>query len=158
MKIRINHITPNYLYLPAKVNSIDVKLVLDTGSAVSILNKSIFEKLGIAETQLGAFGVELIAADGKPIPVLGKFKLQLLLDCCAITHDFVIADIGEMEGIIGMDLLETYSASIDIANAEIKISDHSIKLEKENSRLCAFVRTVSKERIPPFLNEFLKGR
>ena len=91
--------------------------MIDTGSAVSILSKKIFDKLGLSISQLKGVLNTLTAADGGCIKTYGKTKLSFKLGDTDFDHEVIIADIDELHGILGFDFLEEHDVSISVTKA-----------------------------------------
>ncbi|CAG2243506.1 unnamed protein product [Mytilus edulis] len=89
---------------------------------------------------------ELIAASGENLKVYGKVKLPFKIDGVLFEHDFVVVELDNMSGILGIDLLNTSEAQLNISKALLIIPDETvIKLKKIQSNSCALIRL--KERI-----------
>lgn len=101
--IRVNTIQPNCLFATAKCQKSTFKLLVDTGSVASLLSKIIFDKLGFAQCKLQRVKTTLTAADGSNIEIHGKIKIKFSMAGKIFEHEFIVADLHEMSGIMGMD-------------------------------------------------------
>ncbi|KAK3099399.1 hypothetical protein FSP39_003829 [Pinctada imbricata] len=64
-------------------------------------------------------------------------------------HQFIVAKLDDIQGILGMDFLEQYDVVIKASQNRMVISDRSIDLEQTNSDICARVRLSKEVIIPP---------
>ena len=102
--IQLNSINKPCLFAEVKINGVKGNVLIDTGSAVSILSSKTFELLENARTQLGSVFNTLTAADGGIIETYGKGSLSFQLGDFDFTQDFKKADIlGDFQEILGFD-------------------------------------------------------
>lgn len=100
---QLNSINKSCLFAEVKINGVKVNFLIDTGLAVSILSSKTFELLEDAPTQLGSVFNTMTAADGGIIKTYGKSSLSFQLGDIDFTQDFIIADIYDLQGILGFD-------------------------------------------------------
>ena len=100
------------LYISSKVEGVDVKFLVDTGSNITILSTSVTEKIG-APRRLVLEEVDnhMIVADGSTKPFQGKGTFEMEVDGKRALQEVWIADI-ELEGILGMDFVRRYCGQI----------------------------------------------
>ena len=130
---------------------------MDTGAAISCIDRSKFDKLGFKESDLEEFSTTLTAASGNDLKVYGKINLNFRIDSISISQDFIAADLDEIEGILGIDMLETSQAQINIAKSALIMPDNTaIKLIKQNNKYCALIRIKEKKSCQLVLNLLYK--
>lgn len=105
--------------------------------------------MGIAPSKLQRVKTTLSAADGSNIEILGKITLKFIMSSKVFEHEFIVAGIHEISGILGMDFLEINDAQVLIAKPEMVLSGHKVKLYKQGHNSCFFVRLNSETVIPP---------
>lgn len=121
-----------HMYIITTVNGTRLKLLLDTGSEYSYINKRVLSKLKQSltiqtikqEEQLGIRGISselFIPVNSKAI-VRTNFNRYLCTD-----STFFITDLGTVDGIIGLDWLHQYNAHINIPKNKLYISKAMIK-------------------------------
>lgn len=107
-----------------KINSIKVEFLIDTNSAVSILSSNIFRPLENAPTHSwGVGGVfnTLTAADCGIIKTYGKSLISFQLGDIDFTQEFIIADIDDLQGILGFDFLENNDIAVHVAKSYLEL-------------------------------------
>ena len=100
------------LYISGKVEGVDVKFLVDTGSNITILSPSVTEKIGAPRRPvLEEVDNHMILADGSSKPFQGKGTFEMEVDGKRALQEVWIADI-ELEGILGMDFVRRYGCQI----------------------------------------------
>ena len=67
-------------------------MLVDTGSAVTLISKNTFERLGNSKTKLKEVSTILTTADGEPMKVIGASDLTLRLNNHGFMHSAIVAD------------------------------------------------------------------
>ena len=78
-----------------------VSFLVDTGSRVSILAARTWRKWGRAEDGLTRYWGRLCSVEGRALECLGKARLTVTLGTRVIEWSFIVAEIGDDEGILG---------------------------------------------------------
>ena len=145
----MNPIRQNGLFALVKFQNLKFNFLVDTGAAISCIDKSKFDKLGFKESDLEDISTTLTAASGNDLKVYGKINLNFLIDNISMSQDFIVADLDEIEGILGIDMLEISQAQIDIAKSSLIMPDNIvIKLSKQSNKHCALIRIKEKLVLP----------
>lgn len=95
---QLNSINKSCLFAEVKINGVKVNFLIDTG-----LSTKTFEYLENAPSQLGSVFNTMTAADGGIIKTYGKSSLSFQLGDIDFTQDFIIADIGDLQEILGLN-------------------------------------------------------
>ena len=96
---------PDGLYIHGAVNDKDVLFVLDTGGPVSLLSKSIYDKLKEeSKPKLEAVTARLSTASGKPLACYGKATFSLKMGMLEGEISMIVADITD-DVLLGSDFL-----------------------------------------------------
>ena len=121
---------------------------MDTGASVSMLHPSIFDVLP-SEITMNKCDLELCSANGESIPVLGSVVLNCNLGKFAVLHKFIVAEITH-QGILGADILGTYSANLDLSGKTLTLTGQKIDLI-EQRQCCgeATVYSLQNITVPP---------
>lgn len=78
--------------------------------------------------------LSLTAADGGRLNILGKIDLHFSLENYSFCHEFIIADIDDLDGILGMDFLEQHDVKIHIAQGNLTFADQQqVQLDTDYS-------------------------
>lgn len=121
----MNTIKPSCLFVEAKMDGVLMSFLVDTGSAVTILDEDIFDMLygKIKPKQLKSVNKTLLCAKGESIPILGMSNFSFsLCDSDTIFEQEMI--VGKLEGnisILGVDFLKSYSGVINFRNESLQV-------------------------------------
>lgn len=155
--IRINVLRKSCLLANCSVENVVHKFLVDTGSVASILSKNVFMTLKnrpvLVETDLS-----LTAADGGRLNILGTVDLHFNLGNYSFCHEFIVAEIDDLNGILGMDFLEQHDVKIHIAQGILMFADQQqVQLDKDYSPVCARVKLSKRVVIPPDSEVIIPG-
>lgn len=88
----------------AEVNGKPMELLLDTGSAVTLLRLDMWNQCKGDLDQLEEWtGERLVGVDGTPLKVAGCYKVEITFGHTTFTHSVLVVDSLLSEGIIGLD-------------------------------------------------------
>lgn len=122
--------------------------LVDTGSQACLLDAHVFMTLD-KRPPLKPCSLSLSTADGRDMKVLGKIDLEFEIGEIGFCHEFIVAELGNLRGIIGMDFLENNDVIFQISRGLLVIGGQSIQLERETAPVCARVRVAKNIVVPP---------
>lgn len=122
--------------------------LVDTGSQACLLDAHVFMTLD-KRPPLKPCSLSLSTADGRDMKVLGKIDLEFEIGEIGFCHEFIVAELGNLRGIIGMDFLENNDVIFQISRGLLVIGGQSIQLERETGPVCARVRVAKNIVVPP---------
>ena len=93
----------NGLYLLGRIGGNGVSFLVDTGSGVSILAAGKWKEWGRTEDELTRYWGRLCSVEGRALECLGKARLTVTLGTRVVEWGFIMAEIGDNEGILGND-------------------------------------------------------
>ena len=93
----------NGLYLLGRIRGNGVSILVDTGSGVSILAARTWRKWGRTEDELTRYWGRLCSVEGRALECLGKARLTVTLGTQVVEWGFIVAEIGDDEGILVND-------------------------------------------------------
>ena len=102
----------NGLYLPGRTEGNRISFPVDTGSGVSILAAQTWKKWGRGESELTRYWGRLCSVEGRALECLGSARLTVTLGTRAIKWNFIRAEIGDDEGILGNDFAMTHELTV----------------------------------------------
>lgn len=108
--------------------------LVDTGSQACLLDAHVFMTLD-KRPLLKPCSLSLSTADGRDMKVLGKIDLEFEIGEIRFCHEFIVAELGNLRGIIGMDFLENNDVIFQISRGLLVIGGQSIQLERERQLL-----------------------
>ena len=106
-------------------------MLVDTGLATSLLSRKIFNQMNSGEP-LRPTEARLSTASGNPMNVFGEVDVGLRVARMFTTRTVVIAELADIEGILGLDYLEDNKAMFDIVEGCLYTRNGAIKLHREN--------------------------
>lgn len=137
-----------------------VFFLVDTGSSLSLISEDVFKSLPV-NLVLEELDTSLTTADGDLLSVQGKTNVTLLFGSREFTTSVVVAKLGGLSGIIGLDFLVKYDVLIDASNG-ILHSHHfgEIPLLRENrlQNRCARIHLAETVSVPGGSEMFVQGK
>ena len=100
------------LYISSKVEGVDVRFLVDTGSNITILSPAVIERISAPRRPV-LEDVEycMFMANGSAKPFCGKGTFELEIEGRRVLQEVWVADIG-LEGILGTDFVRWYDFQI----------------------------------------------
>lgn len=98
------------------------KILVDTGSAQSIVHSSVLKKKGV---QFHPCTWEVFGITNQPIELRGTATLSFNLGEIQIKHDFIVTELdcfSNFDAILGIDFIRLFSAVIEVQH--LKIGSH----------------------------------
>ena len=137
----------------ATINNVPVTFLLDTGSALTILNKSVWDKCKQSEDQLEPWDQQsLVGAEGTTLRVHVSACVQWEVDGKVFSHTVVIVDPLTTEAILGLDFLK--GCMIDLVSHKLITSDGQLIVlnsqESNKKTPVLFVRVAANVRLPAY--------
>ena len=152
----------NCLFAKTKFQILLFYFLKDTGSVVSIISKLTFEKLKIPSSALDGVQTTLTSAEGSELKVYGKISLKFSMSNKVFEQEFLVADLHLTYGILGMDFLEKFEASLIVGKANMTIAGHQIRLYRMGHNSCSNIKFADKTVIPPeseiIIDSYLFGK
>lgn len=141
------------------LENIGISMLVDTGSAVTLVSKRIFEKLDTGSNKLSEVACTLTTADGDRMKILGQTQLALQVGDKTFCQNVIIADLGDIQGILGMDFLAANAATIDTGRGSMKIGHFEAVLTGQSKRdICARVAISETVSIPARSEVYVRGK
>ena len=144
-------------FVSAIVMETQLKFMVDTGAAVSLLSSKVWCALGGEKVlQLSLWGgKQIVGVVGSPLMVLGVWTLDLKFADLVLQADFVAVDYLTVESIIGLDFLESQGCVVDLHKKLLQVGGLSIPLEHgqdtgDSQQIAAEVALVETLSILPF--------
>lgn len=132
-------------------------MLIDTGSAVTLVSKEIYDKMKLDE--LREITSTLVTADGEPLKVYGTTELTLKLDGTPFVNSVIVAELGGMPGILGLDFLSKNNFMVDTGKGRLSSPKVDIKLFREDrfDMCCARIHLTETVYIPAQSEIFVNG-
>ena len=109
-----------------EVGNVQVEVILDTGSAVSLLCHKEARLMNIYQASQGRPAIELITNLGEHLPVMGCVKALIqMIDTFQITHQFLVVPSLIYPVILGIDFLYQNQLSLDFMTIPVIVQQHT---------------------------------
>jgi transposase InsO family protein len=128
------HVRPAEIYASVRIAGKQAVCLLDTGCERSIIGRKL-----IPDCQLTDTNMNLYAANGTPIPLIGAVQLDFTMDGHSASANLVVSDAIE-DLILGIDWLATNNCQWDFGTATLFLNGKEIQLYKRPTR--AVVRRI----------------
>ena len=115
----------NGLYLLGRIGGNVVSFLVDTGSGVSILAARTWRKWGRTEDELTRYWGRLCSVEGRALECLGKARLTVTLGTRVVEWGFIVAEIGDDEGILGNDFAMAHKLTVRPCEGAVYLPDHA---------------------------------
>ena len=143
-------------YVNGKIESHRGKFLIDTGSSVSVIGTKVLEHLNL-DIPIQPADRKVRKANGGLLDVKGRCNLEIQLDHLTFRQDFIIADIEESLGILGINFLDENGADVKIRKRLLKTKQGKIKLHKRGAQVCNKLQLCENVTIPAQSEAFVKA-
>ena len=125
-----------------------VDWLVDTGCDPTIISKRIYREIPPWERpQLRAQNVELIQADGTPLPIEGVATMTVKLGDFSFQHEVIVASL-ESEGLLGLGILMDHGGRIDLQSNTLVMCGKTIRAHQEGSLSCNRIAVAETVLVP----------
>ncbi|KAJ8032728.1 Retroviral-like aspartic protease 1 [Holothuria leucospilota] len=149
------------IFAYGRVNGVDVKFLIDTGSKFTLLHADVWQLLpDSVRRSLEPCNLPLVGAGGEPLKVQGKGVVNLALGKVRTKHTIYVANIVN-SGILGIDFLKGYGGILDLHNGYLQFGSEYVKLLHEDQLAmtkCCKVTLAETVTIPPGSEMILPGK
>jgi len=115
------------VYAPGFVNGYVVEMLVDTGSAVTLVHKRLFDHIGVGQVLEGVED-KVVSANGQPLGILGRCALRIRIGGVDELHPVLVANDLTQDCLIGVDFLARHKVQIDFAAGSICANGQSVAL------------------------------
>jgi len=117
-------------HLHGAVNEVAAKFLVDTGAAVSLLNKSVWDKIsrdGGLQLETG-ITQKLVGVQGSPLELCGTTQVEMTLSGESFNMVLLVADSITTDVILGRDFLSKNSCTIDVGRNLVHFGERGMTL------------------------------
>ena len=148
-----------------RADDVPVSLLLDMGSAVTLIRRDIWERVEEKGIQALVPSKEqlLVSVDGSPLDILGQTEVMLQIGSKKLSTKVVVVSELTTEAILGIDVLNQYKATIDLSSKKLLLGetkDEQVPLELPHqirSNRKQPIAVVEAVRIPPCSEVIVEG-
>ena len=109
-------------WVSGKVNGLSVDFMLDTGAAVTVVSKEVFNQ-ALPDANLQESNVQLVSAGGDPLNVIGKTEMLLELGNLQVTFPVMVIDKFRFQCLLGNDFMAKYGLRIQYDTKTVVFND-----------------------------------
>ena len=100
-----------------------MEMMLDSGSAVSLVLKEEADKLQDKLTNITIPQVRLITASGEPLQIAGRVQASVKICQLNVIHQFLVVDKLVTPVILGLDFLQQHNLILNFASRPVTINN-----------------------------------
>ena len=117
--------------MPGRVGGQPVDILVDTGSAVTLVHYRVLQKAK-RDFKLGLLSEPVVSANGQPLDIKGKCELEIFLGGLTVVHQVLVAADVMQVCLLGIDFLGKHNCTIDFNRKTIKIGNEVVALKEKN--------------------------
>jgi hypothetical protein len=137
----------------------DVDWLIDTGASPNILSWEVYQTISASLGTLSEGShIELRAADGNKLVVYGQTEIELQLGREVFRITVVVAGLGELQGILGMDFLSQQGCTIDVGHGKLSLGQSEYLLHRLNEDPVCSVTLGKTVVVPPESEVVVEGQ
>ena len=137
-------------FVPAAVEDIKIDFLLDTGAECTLIHerkwKEIRKKNALKYELQPSNMLEM--ADGSGMEVVGEFKGDITIGTSNFTGKIIVAKLGRLQGVLGLDFLEKAEATINLQSGEVDLPTQTVIMHKNNAPQYCKISVQETYRIP----------
>ena len=121
------------LYVKGNLGGVHIDWLIDTGAAPNVLNYSFYDKLNPNQRPiLNPVTTRIQAAEGTSLNVHGEADFDIVLDGLMISAvRFIVADLDNIHGILGMNFFSKTSCIINVSEGYISVNTKHVSMYKQ---------------------------
>ena len=120
----------NATVINGMVGGVAVEIMLDTGSAVSLLRCTEALSMNTYKTSPTCSSIKLVTALGEPLPIISCVEATVnVTDKFATSHQFLIVDSLIYPVILGTDFLYKHHMCLDFTSSPVTVQQSGSELE-----------------------------
>ncbi|XP_028412535.1 uncharacterized protein LOC114535422 [Dendronephthya gigantea] len=124
-------------------------MLLDTGSAVTLVHKRLLDRVNQGEGMSKA-QERVVSANGQPLGILGTCKLRIRLGGVDVYHTVLVASDITQDCLIGVDFLAKYDCKINFGMSSVNVGGREVSMGNrfEEGGTCERVRLAETVTVP----------
>ena len=140
----------NGMLIEATVDTVPVRVLVDTGAAVSLMSSTLAQQLGVLQEDLGDVSpsVRFCGAGGQPLDVIGSVVVELAIRSAKCLHEMRIVRQLRHPCIVGRDVLAQIPCEIVSKNGTLSFEAHQADVVTVPHDTGVALRLQRMERIP----------
>ena len=115
--------------ITGKVGGVSAEIMLDTGSAVSLLRHSEAISMNTCRTSQQCSSIKLVTASGEPLPIVSCVEASVQMTGDFTTHQFLIVESLIYPVILGTDFLYKHHLCLDFTSTPVTVQQNVSELD-----------------------------
>ena len=112
---------PQAVFTEGKVDGVAASILVDTGSAVTIVHRRLWERgQGDARKLQQVSGGPVVVANGEPLHILGQTQSKIHLAGIEFAHNVLITGDVSQDCLLGADFLTSHGFVIDLQSQVLR--------------------------------------
>ena len=122
-------------HVVGSVRGRDVRFMLDTGAAISLISDQTWHSINSGKTSLANWdGHKLVGIEGSAIPILGVAQnLSINFAGIEVSGGFIVASALNSEAILGLDFLERNQCCINTEQKVLHLKGRALRLTRDTN-------------------------
>ena len=141
-------------YVNGTIGQTKGKFLIDTGSSISVLSEKVFERSNNENVPLFPTEKRVRTADGNFLKIKGLCNIGMQLDHLIFNQEFIVANIEESFGILGINFLDAYEVDVKIDKKMLKTKLGKVKLHRSES--CNRIQLCETTTVPAYSETYDK--
>jgi hypothetical protein len=144
------------VHIRATIDSKPVRIVIDSGSSISLINDRLFNNLPKINSSTKSDKVSrIVAANGSEISTAGIYQVPIKIVNKIFFHPVILTHGFSCDALLGNDFLSCHGATIDYRRMELRISDITIKIELDHAQTHYFLALQEDTTLQPMTETIL---
>ena len=128
--VTVAKVRNNATVITGKVGDVFVEMMLDTGSAVSLLRRREGNSMNTYPSSQGCSSIQLVTASGESLPIISCVEASVqMIDNFMMTHQFLIVDSLIYPVILGTDFLYKHHLCLDFTSSPVTVQHNTSDLD-----------------------------
>ena len=140
-------------HVAGSIYGVQVCFMLDTGAAVSLLPKDVWDKTGRGHQLTPWTGPRLVGVKGTPLKVHGAATMEITLAAKSFQVDFVGVAVLRTQSILGLDFMEDNHCVVNAGQKTLHLRGLGVPIQTAPKMSCiteASVALCESIRVPAF--------
>ena len=140
--VRNGSVSPeSAVFTEVQVGGVSLNMLVDTGSAVTLVHKRVSEKVAPRYGPLGAQGTQVVSANGSPLKIVGMVDIEIAVAGICAIHPVLIAEDITHECLLGVDFLRKHECTIRFGTNHLQteaggVSSTLFSTQEKVSQIC----------------------
>lgn len=142
------------VYVLGQVGGQQVEMLVDTGSAVTLVHQRLMNKVH-EKVELHKVSGPVVSANGQPLDIRGTCDMHIRLQGVDVIHPVLVAGDVTQDCLLGMDFLDKHECKINFADKTLHIGGEVAGLVSKKGRVDVFKLSLAETVVVPGRHEII---